>query len=208
MILDIITIALIVVPMGIGMWRGLLYVAVRLLGWIGALAGGFFAAPVVRDFLADGFVGSYVHNTLQAHFESTGEGITGATDGLPAILASTIDAAVADSVNMVVQTLEHLVLTVIGFLAVAILIRLILIFVIRPISKRKGNSPVSFVNKVLGLLVGSIEGLLLAFLFLAALIPVMQMSSPETASAIADGLRFSYVAGALYDGNFLLALFG
>ena len=49
---------------------------------------------------------------------------------------------------------------------------------------------------------------LLAFLFLAALIPVMKMSSPETAAAIADGLNYSYLAGPLYDGNMLMAIFG
>ena len=38
MILDIITAALIVVPMGIGMARGAAYILVRALGWIGAMA--------------------------------------------------------------------------------------------------------------------------------------------------------------------------
>ena len=208
MILDFITAALIVVPMGIGMAKGFLYIAVRLLGWVGALVGGFFAAPFVRKLLENGFVGKHIHEALENHFQSTADGVTGAADGLPAILSGAIDQAVNNTVELLVQAMQNLILTMISFLAVVVLIRLILIFIIRPISKKKGDSPVSFVNKVLGLLVGSIEGLLLAFLFLAALIPVMNMASPETAEAIAEGLKFSYLAGTLYDGNLLLAIFG
>ena len=48
-ILDIIVAALIVIPMGIGMAKGLVYVAVRTLGWIGALAASFFAAKTISD---------------------------------------------------------------------------------------------------------------------------------------------------------------
>ena len=45
MILDIITAALIVIPMAIGMARGVFYVAVRTIGWVGALAVSFRLNP-------------------------------------------------------------------------------------------------------------------------------------------------------------------
>ena len=47
-----------------------------------------------------------------------------------------------------------------------------------------------------------------ADVFTLILIPVMKMCSPETAAAIADGLNYSYLAGPLYDGNMLMAIFG
>ncbi len=210
MILDIITAALIVIPMGIGMARGFLYVAVRLLGWLGALAGGFYAAPHVKEWLAHGPVGEYIHNTLTAQFAGTTDGVTQATEGLPMILGGAIDGAVQNTVDMIVAAMENVILTVLGFLMVALAIRLILILVIRPISKRKkkSKSPVSILNKTAGLAIGMIEGFLLAFLFLAALVPVMHGGSPETAAQITEALKYSYLAGPLYDGNLLLAMFG
>ena len=207
MILDIITAALIVIPMGIGMARGFLYIVVRLLGWFGALAGGFFLMPTARDLLQNSFVGQHVNDVLTEHFESTAGDVTTAADGLPAILSGAINETVQNTTELMVQALRGLILSVIAFLAIVILIRLLLISVIRPLSKRKGKSPVSFVNKLLGMLVGGVEGLALAFLFLAALMPVMQMSSPDTAASIAEALRFSYLAGSLYDGNLLLVMF-
>lgn len=208
MVLDIITAALIVIPMGIGMARGFLYVAVRLLGWLGALAGGFYAAPHVKEWLAHGPVGEHIHTVLMAQFADTTDGVTQATEGLPMILGGAIDGAVQNTVDLIVAAMENVILTVLGFLLVALAIRLVLILVIRPLSKRKGKSPVSILNKTAGLAIGMVEGFLLAFLFLAALIPVMHGASPETAAQIAEGLKYSYLAGPLYDGNLLLAMFG
>lgn len=208
MTLDIITAALIVVPMGIGIWKGFLYTVVRLLGWAGALAVGFITAPVTRDLLGKSFIGHRLHDSLVERFTATADGMTGATDGLPSILGDAIDQTVNNTAELMATALEGLILTVMGFVFVVVLARVLLIFVIRPISKLRGNSPVSLANKALGMGVGAIEGLLLAFLFLAALIPVMQMSSPQTAAAIADALKHSHLAGSLYDGNLLVAIFG
>lgn len=208
MVLDIITAALIVVPMGIGMAKGFLYISMRFLGWIGAVAGGFLLAPTLRQLLEKGAAGEWIRHKLEAHFEGTTEGVDGMTDGLPSILGSAIDQTVNNTVDLMVTALAGLILTVGSFLMIVVMVRLLLIFVIRPLSKLRSDSPVSFANKFLGMLVGGAEGLLLAFLFLAALIPVMNMGSPETAAAIADALKYSHLAGTLYDGNFLLVLFG
>ena len=261
MVLDIVTAALIVIPMGIGMARGFLYVLTRFLGWIGAVAGGFFLAPTLKGILAKSALGRRIHDGIEERFTemlgvdsgdadapadgagagtdlaggaADGAGAAGAppgstddgmfaalfgsdsgadpSQGLPAVLMdnlqNSIDATVTNVVDAMVNSMTDMILTVISFLLIVALIRILLIVVIRPISRLRGNNPVSFVNKLMGLAVGSIEGLLLAFLFLAALVPVMQMSSPETAASIAEGLKNSYLAGTLYDGNLLLAIFG
>lgn len=249
-ILDIITGALIVIPMGIGMARGLTYILVRFLGWIGALAAGYFLGPTLKGILEGGSVGRWIHSVLMKRFfgiEDSGDSGSGSgtgdlsdfgisagdggvfggggsggigggadvtsdpADGLPAILGNalqeSIDQTVDNAIELLVNAMESLILTVLSFLLIVILVRLVLILVIRPISKMRGKNPVSLFNKVMGLVLGSIEGLMLAFLFLAALVLVMQVGSAETAQTIATGLRDSYLAGALYEGNLLLLVF-
>lgn len=262
MVLDIITAALIVVPMGIGMARGLLYMIVRFMGWACAMAGGILLAPTLRDLLARSPFGRHLHRGLEERFQEaagiegesgtagareetgtgaageaepgdggildiifggwgndpapeasgSGDSLPGGADGLPSVLMDSLqqaaDQAVVNVVDAMVNTMENLLLTVISFLLIVILIRVLLITVIRPISRLRGKNPVSLMNKVMGLAVGSVEGILLAFLFLAALVPVIQMGSPETAQTITEALKHSYLAGSLYDGNLLLAMFG
>lgn len=208
MVLDIITAALIVIPMGIGMAKGFLYILVRLMGWIGSLAAAFLAAPVLRDLTRDTFLGKKVFGALEEQFSQTTDAAAQATEGLPQILSHTINTTIQNTTELMIQALGNLILMIICFLAIVILTRVLLICAIRPVSKWISESGVSFLNKFAGLLVGAAEGLLLAFLFLAALIPAMHMASPETAASIAEALKVSHLAGSLYDGNFLLVLTG
>lgn len=208
MILDIITAALIVIPMAIGMAKGVAYVAVRALGWIGALVISFFLNPFAKALVAKSPIGEAVYAELERRIGGSVEDVDAATESLPQILGSSIHDAARDTADMLVQSIGGLVISVISFLAMAILLRIIMIFIIRA-SKRKDGRAIPVVtrmNKLAGLVIGGIEGLLLAFLFLAALVPVMNMASPETVETITDGLKYSYLAGPLYDGNLLLVL--
>ncbi len=204
MALDIITAALIIIPMVIGMMRGFLYIVVRLLGWIGAVAAGIFAMPVLRDLLQNSFLGQWIHDTLSERFGAAADPVS----GLPPVLGNILEQTVENAVINIVDALEGLLMTMIAFLAIVILTRLVLILVIRPLTRMKKKSPISFLNKLAGTVVGGVEGLLLAFLFLAALIPVMHMCPPDTAASIEEMLNLSYLAGPLYEGNMLLAIFG
>ncbi|MBQ6400761.1 MAG: CvpA family protein [Firmicutes bacterium] len=210
MILDIITAALIVVPMGIGMAKGVAYIAARALGWIGSLVGAFLLNPLVTKWLTASPIGNTVYDSLEDKFGGPAQSVNSATEGLPQIISGGINAAVQDATDQMVQIVGGFILSVMAFLVVVLVVRVLAGILIRVTSRRRGSSGripvISRLNKFGGLLVGGVEGLLLAFLFLAALIPIMNMASPETAESIADGLRYSYLAGPLYDGNFLLVM--
>lgn len=207
MILDIITAILIVVPMAIGMARGVFYIAARALGWVGSLVVSFLAAPEVSKWLERGPVGDMVYGALEEKLAGPVGEVNSATENLPMIISGGINQAAENTADMLVQTLGGLALSVISFLGAAIIIRLLLILVIRPISRKRrpdGSRKVALPNKLGGLIIGGAEGVLLAFLFLAALIPVMNLAGGDTAAAVSENLRYSYLAGPLYDGNFLL----
>ena len=208
MILDIITAALIVIPMAIGMARGVVYIAIRTLGWIGALVVSFLLNPLVRGLVAKSPIGDRVYSGLEERIGGSVDNVDAVTESLPQIIGGNIHDAARDTADMLVQSIGGLVISVISFILMVMLIRLLMVILMR-VSKKKGdrNIPVvSRMNKLTGLLIGSIEGLVFAFLFLAALIPVMNMASPETVESITDGLRYSYLAGPLYDGNLLMVI--
>ena len=208
MILDIITAALIVIPMAIGMAKGVVYVAVRALGWVGALVISFLLNPLVRGHVAKSRIGDAVYAELEARIGGSVENVDAATESLPQIIGGGIHDAARDTADMLIQSLGGLIISIITFVIMVLLLRIIMFIVMRATKKRDGKPiPVlTRMNKFAGLLVGGVEGLLLAFLFLAALIPIINMGSPETVASIVDGLRYSYLAGPLYDGNLLMVV--
>lgn len=208
MILDIITAALIVIPMAIGMAKGVVYVAARTLGWIGAIVISFLLNPFIKGLVARSPIGDAVYGGLEERIGGSVENVDSATESLPQILGGGIHDAASETADMLVQTIGGLVISVISFIIMVLLLRILMTIVLRA-SKRRGDRSIPVLtrmNKLAGLLIGGIEGLLFAFLFLAALIPIMNMASPETVESIADGLKYSYLAGPLYDGNLLLVV--
>ena len=208
MILDIITAALIVLPMAIGLARGVAYVAVRTLGWVGALIVSFLLTPFARGWVAKSPVGRGVYESLDEKVGSSVDSVDSATETLPQIMSGGIHEAAEETGDMIVQSLGGLIISIITFLLMVVLLRLLTMLVMRAAKKRSDvKIPVlTRMNKLAGMVVGGVEGLLLAFLFLAALIPIMNITSPDTAASIADQLKYSYLAGPLYDGNLLLAI--
>ena len=118
MVLDCITAALIIIPMGLGMARGFFYIIVRFAGWLGAMAGGFYLAPITSDILKISFVGETVYGALQEKFGAGADQVAGATEGLPGILSGVIGTAAQNTAESFAQTLGDLIMTVLGFLAV------------------------------------------------------------------------------------------
>ena len=78
----------------------------------------------------------------------------------------------------------------------------------RSAEKYEERSLLTSFDKNAGLLIGFVEGVIFAFLFLALLVPVTNLSSPEFSSMIMDQLRNSWFAGALYDNNLLTLVTG
>ena len=71
---------------------------------------------------------------------------------------------------------------------------------------RKNSVVIGFADRVLGLVLGSVRGLLLAWIAVALLIPVTTLVSPDNVVPMMDALQKTTVAKVLYDVNPLLYL--
>ena len=79
---------------------------------------------------------------------------------------------------------------------------------VHPACKRQHRGLLHTSDRVLGLLTGLVEGVLLVFLFLALLMVVVNCGGEGLAGSIVDSLESSFIAGALYDSNLLLIVTG
>ena len=103
--------------------------------------------------------------------------------------------------------IANLFLTIISFVAIVFLLRVVLAAVGHIFSHHGNEGFVGIMDWLLGLLLGAILGIVYVFVFLALLLPIVGLFMPENCQTVLEWLDNSIIAGDLYDNNILLILF-
>lgn len=208
MVFDVIVLLLLAVPMAIGLKKGLIYMSLQALGWIGALVVAFFITGPIASAMNEGFLGTMVADRLDERFSASADAVDTAARGIPGIISGGLEIDAQSVSEMFTSLLASLVVTVLVFIAIVVAVRLILRLLIRPVYRRHRGNVLNSFDRLIGGVAGLVEGILLVFIFLAALMPLMNVMGMGTADSIVSGLEQSLVAGSLYDSNLLLLVTG
>ena len=105
---------------------------------------------------------------------------------------------------------ERLTQIALGVIAIALIILFVCILaaLLRALIRlgRDKSLVLGFADRVLGFVLGSVRGLMLAWIAVALLIPVTTLVSPDNVTAMMDALQHTTVAKIIYDVNPLLLL--
>lgn len=208
MILDIIILIILIIPMAMGLFRGVIHMLMRVLVWAGAIIAAFFLTGPLSRAMNDGFVGEMVSGSLSDRFGASVGAVETAARGLPEIVSGGLTVAAGNALDVFVALLTSMIVSVISFLIIMVAVKLVARVLIRPAARRRDRSLLTGMDKLLGLIVGFVEGILLVFVFLALLVPVINFADAGTAAAIVEELESSVIAGSLYDNNMLLLITG
>lgn len=139
---------------------------------------------------ADSYFGSIISP------DGSGEGII--SKSLGGIFSDAADKA-ADAAA---ERLTEIAMGVIAF-ALIILAVSIVMFLLRLIIKsiRDKSIVIGFADRVLGMVLGLVRGIMLAWIAVALLIPVTTLVSPEHVPAMMEALQLTTAAKVLYDVN-------
>lgn len=94
--------------------------------------------------------------------------------------------------------------TVTAFITIVLAVKLILHIFIRPASRSKKHGLLKLPDRLLGLAVGGIKGIVVVFLLMTVLVPVINFSDTQTSGWLERELENSYIAGTLYENNLIL----
>ncbi len=126
-------------------------------------------------------------------------------DSLSKSVGSMFDSAADRAADAAAQKLTAIAVSVIGF-ALILLAAAVFTAVIRFLIRRfRETSPVIGVtDRMLGFVLGGVRGLLIAWIFVALLIPVTALLNPENVPATLSALQMTSIGKVLYDVNPLL----
>ena len=150
------------------------------------------------DEAADPSSGEGVKSFFGTIITPDGSGESVISKSLGGIFSDAADKA-ADAAA---ERLTEIAMGVIAFALIIFVVSLVT-FILRMIirSLRDHSIVIGFADRVLGMVLGLVRGIMLAWIAVALLIPVTTLVSPEHVPAMMEALQFSTVAKVLYDVN-------
>lgn len=207
MIIDILLFLILTVVMALGYRGGFIHTFLHLAGWFLALGFGFFLTPSVKAHLisADYFY-TGIHDKLLDKMPGGIAADSLQETGIPLILRDFINGFTATISENVATALTDLIMTIISFLLIVILVKLILNFISLVFSKKKNDGAIGFIDGLMGLAFGFFKGMIILYVILALMIPVINLASPDHTFTLLTSLDSSVIAKDLYNNNPLLLL--
>lgn len=136
-------------------------------------------------------------------FASDGDADSIISKSLAGLFKDAADKAADAAADRLTQIAVGVIAFALIILAVSIL-SIILRWLIR--KGRKNSVVIGFADRVLGLVLGSVRGLMLAWIAVALLIPVTTLVSPDNVIPMMEALQKTTISKVLYDVNPLLYL--
>lgn len=192
-----------------GYRRGFVHTFIHTVGWIIAVVLGFVWYPHVIKFLKEktGFYESIHGKIAERIAENAGDAANSAMTGIPEVIRDLLDKAIDSATNALAVTmsdsLTNLIFNIIGFLTVAVAIKLILMTATFLFSKEKNGGFIGGVDGFFGLLAGALKGIILVYILLALMVPVTSLSGSSFLIGQLDG---SVLGSYLYDNNLILKM--
>lgn len=207
MFFDIAIGVILITTMFFGFRRGFVFTIVHTLGWFGAMVIAFFAASPIRSLLT---TYTTLDETTYAMFYDklmlSSDTLITAAESLPPVFRIEFNAMATDAVDFLAEKLTFVVMILIPFVAVLLVVKVFLFFLTIALSKRNRKGFLNVFDGILGLVAGLIRGVIFVFLFLAVLIPLVNLVSPMGTEFLVDSLESSFFAKTLYDSNFIIVL--
>ena len=207
MVLDIIVIAIMILCMVFGFRRGFVHTFVHTLGWFGALVAAFFFSSQLKERLIDK-TGLYdqIHKIFSDKLALSMDSVDSSANSLPLILNRSINTAAEGASDLLSDKLTDLTMTILCFILIFFAAKILLFFLTLALSRRQNKGFVGFFDGVLGLVAGTINGIIFVFIFLALLLPITNLVSPLSTDLILKSLDASYFSRTLYDSNFIVLM--
>lgn len=190
--LDIAVLVIIGVFVFLGWKNGLVKMGIRLISFLVALVCAWAFHPILSGFLQE----TALYENLVSSVASRAGEIVKTPGALQSVSAlSGVQA---------VEYVARLLLNGIAFLLILILAKIILYFVVRVLNIVASLPILGFVNRISGMAIGVVEGLLVVWLLLAALVVVPPLRENKS---LGYTVEQSVVARSLYHHNILLDAF-
>ena len=206
MIFDSVIVILILLSALRGFRKGLLYMSVRILAWVGSIAAAMFLTKPVAEFFRNGSVGNMVSESVSSRLSESVQSAGDACSSLPDIISGGISTAGNGVSSVMSGMFTSMITSVLAFAAVMLGVWLAIKLIMLPVSALRRVKTIGFMDRLFGTAAGVLKGLIVVFVLLALLVPVVNLAGADASSFITSQLADSHYAKDLYNNNLLLLI--
>lgn len=204
MVMDILVCLVILVSAVFGARKGFALTLVSFLQWFVCLILAVIFNGKVKEL-------AYTYTQMDEHIskyfmDSMSDSVqnSGAYQAVPDLFGDWVQYGSTEAISAAAEQITSVIMTVLSFLAIVFLIKLISLMFTRLLSKKYHHGFIAFLDGVGGFIFGIARGAVYVLIGLAVLIPVLSFIWPDVAAPIFESLDNSRISGQLYDNNILL----
>ncbi len=201
--MDVAITAIILISAAFGFRSGFVKTFLHTIGWLLSIVLGFIWYPQLKTFLMD-HTNYYV--TMRDHVggrlsDAAGSAIDESFANIPDVLRQVFSSATESFSTSLADTITNLFFSIITFVIIIVLIKLIFWLLIQLFSKTKNEGFTGMTDGLLGFGFGALKGLFLILVLMALLVPVSNFADT---GFFTDSIAKSTLGAFLYNDNPLL----
>ena len=196
--MDIFLLAVLVVSGISGAKKGFMLTVKSFLGWFLSLIPALIFCSTVKSFLiSETDLTSSLCRVIHVQFPA---------DYLPDAAMPWLKAALAEVESETELALVSMLISVISFLIIIILSKVIISVFVMIFSKKHHDGATGFIDSIMGFGAGILRGLFYVLLIFILFIPLFSLWMPDLGTAVSEAAADSLIAGAFYNHNILLTV--
>lgn len=205
-IMDILAAVILLFSLIRGAQKGFAKTLLSFMQWFICIVAGFFLCASAKEYIIkhtslDEAINSYILDQITTTIEESTP-----YNAMPDLFSAWINDESSNFVYGTAASLTDVLLTVLSFIAVIIVTKIICSVFVLIFSKDYHDGLIGFLDGLVGLLFGAVRGILLIFLCFAVMVPLLSLMPTEVSEPIKTAMDQSYAASAIYDDNLLLIL--
>lgn len=203
LIIDIGLVALFLMPVVDGYKRGGVASILSIARTFLCLLCAFIAAPFIKDFLVKH---TTIHKIIIGRIDSI---LQSSLNGeyfyslLPYGAESSEHGSVIPG-NSLSGLICNIILSILSFILIFAILKIVLFILIKYFSQKKDGILLRKADRIIGVLIGAVEGSILVCFVLLLAIPLLSLTEPESAKPVAAAIQNSEMCDLFYYNNPIL----
>lgn len=205
MIVDIIILILVIFAGIQGYRHGFVQALLQTMGWILSVVLAFLWSPQVSDFLLENTtLYDVLSDNISANIAIDDVSFSNSLNSFPSFISDILMNTANTISDTIATKISDIIFAILCFFLVVIALKILFFLIVQLFSKESNGGILGGIDGFLGLIMGTLKGLILVFVLLALIVPFTAISGN---TFLLEAVKDSLLGDMLFSGNIIFYFF-